>query len=350
MIVEEDISLTLEDLLSYSKMKDDFELEDWVRKELNGYSPFDKMPSYRKNITAVWKENTKIVDSKNVSIGLGLYDIQDFIKKEKEFIIRNSMYNFLGIILVFIKDLFKIDRIAIILFAIFYIFKDSEKIDASALKIYFYLALFLHFIVSYRRFYELELKVDVDELIKLEKKIKNEVINKLRIINKTNLNDLNIPQFNKFLKDDKFIEVLKARWYEANICNSHRLYLSSLTLLGSILEGSLYSLCKQNYKIANQSNSSPKDSDKKVKMLKDWTFEELINVAIDLKWIKSDISGLSKHIKEFRNFIHIRLQIEKNIEFRESQVNVSLAILHSILKDFESTSPALEQERDELML
>ena len=62
--------------------------------------------------------------------------------------------------------------------------------------------------------------------------------------------------------------------------------LSGIFLCGSILEGILLGIATKNVKDFNQSSQSPKDKQtNKVRQLHEWTLNNFIDVAYDIKFL-----------------------------------------------------------------
>jgi len=113
--------------------------------------------------------------------------------------------------------------------------------------------------------------------------------------------------------DPQLLKVLELRWKEIEICSSYGAYLSTIILLGSILEGLLLSIVEKNPKAANTSNYSPKDSKGKTLSFKRWTLNDLINVTHDCGRIDKDIKDFNSSLRDYRNLVHPRKQRDENV-------------------------------------
>ena len=80
--------------------------------------------------------------------------------------------------------------------------------------------------------------------------------------------------------------------------------LSVIFLAGSTLEGILLGVALKYPKEFNQSKSSPKNKEGKVKQFQDWTLSNFIDVAYEIGLLKEDVKKFSHSLREFRNYIH----------------------------------------------
>lgn len=160
----------------------------------------------------------------------------------------------------------------------------------------------------------------------IQKQILEKAIKRLTK-NEDRFEDINFPNLNlNFIKDDGLKKNLLERFKEANICYSNKSYLATIFLLGSILEGILLDLIANNIIIFNQANSSPKIN-RKVKTINQWTLEEMINTALELDFIKLDVSSHCKTLKAFRNYIHPRQQLMHGFSPNEHTVKISIHVV-----------------------
>lgn len=99
-------------------------------------------------------------------------------------------------------------------------------------------------------------------------------------------------------------ETLKLRFEEIKKCLTAEAPLSVLFLAGSTLEGILLGIALKHPKEFNQSKSSPKDKEAKVKQFPDWTLSNYIDVAYDVGLLMEDVRKFSHSLRDFRNYIH----------------------------------------------
>ena len=99
-------------------------------------------------------------------------------------------------------------------------------------------------------------------------------------------------------------EVLKLRIDEIEKCLSADAPLSVIFLAGSTLEGVLLGVALKYPKEFNQTKSSPKDKEGKVKQYPDWTLSNFIDVAYEIGLLAEDVKKYSHTLRDFRNYIH----------------------------------------------
>lgn len=116
------------------------------------------------------------------------------------------------------------------------------------------------------------------------------------------------PDFQKLVLDSTLADILSFRWDEAQRCNKGGAHLSSVVMMGSILEGVLLHKVEQNLKSANQAKSCPKDRLGKPKPIQDWGLSSLIDIAYELGWLQGDVKRFSHGLRESRNIVHPYMQ------------------------------------------
>ena len=112
--------------------------------------------------------------------------------------------------------------------------------------------------------------------------------------------------------DSSLIPVLDERISEAKIGLKNNLSLSVIFLCGSVLEGILLAVATQYPMRFNQSQSSPKDKQGKVKPFQDWTLANFIDVAYEIELLGLDVKKFSHVLRDFRNYIHPYQQMVSN--------------------------------------
>jgi hypothetical protein len=109
--------------------------------------------------------------------------------------------------------------------------------------------------------------------------------------------------FNNLLQDIKLARILIHRWVESQRTFEAAAYLSTVILLGSILEEVLLAKIKQNPKEADRAESAPQDRDGKVLPFADWPLGALITVAHECGWLDGDIDDFSPALRDYRNLV-----------------------------------------------
>jgi hypothetical protein len=128
-------------------------------------------------------------------------------------------------------------------------------------------------------------------------------------------------------------EVLSQRWIDAQKCWHQKCFLSSIILMGSILEGLLLARVSMEPSIAYQARTSPKEKNGSNKPYHEWNLSQLIDVACEIGWIKSDRGKFSHALRESRNIVHPWAQISANADFDEATCATSWEVLKAALDD-----------------
>ncbi|HEY9600569.1 MAG TPA: hypothetical protein V6C85_03100 [Allocoleopsis sp.] len=239
----------LHELEGFAKSQSHEELARWASAEINGYSERDVealggLPSYRKRF--------------RIPVTEGIHDIEDDINQLSPMqLVSSTSRKF--------KTTFVRDR------------SSSLVLDAISRE---------------------ETRIHLTALIQ---RIRSEIKYRLKQAFPEDLAQLSypVPDLKILVKDSELAHILVHRWEEANLNFQSGAYLSTIFMLGSILEGALLAKVEQNLKQANQSSHSPKDKKTgKVLPLHQWKFVELIKVAHDCGWLGKDVHDFSNALRD----------------------------------------------------
>src|SRR5215213_5626496 len=126
-------------------------------------------------------------------------------------------------------------------------------------------------------------------------------------------------------------EILKLRIDEIEKCLSADAPLSVIFLAGSTLEGVLLGVALKYPKEFNQSKSSPRDKDGKVKQYPDWTLSNFIDVAYEVDLLAEDVKKYSHSLRDFRNYIHPYQQMSSRFNPDKHTAKISWQVLKAAL-------------------
>ena len=131
----------------------------------------------------------------------------------------------------------------------------------------------------------------------------------------------------------KLEDSLSQRWLDAQKCAHQRCYLASIILMGSILEGLLLARVSLDPATAYQSKYVPKDKNRKSKQYQDWNLNSLIDVAVDVGWLKSDRGKYGHVLRESRNVVHPWVEVSTKTNFDEYTCSTSWEVLKASVLD-----------------
>lgn len=131
--------------------------------------------------------------------------------------------------------------------------------------------------------------------------------------------------------DGVITDVLKLRLEEIEKCINSDAPLSVIFLCGSTLEGILLGIALRQPKEFNTASSAPKDKVGKIKKLHEWTLNNLIDTAYELRLIKEDVKKFSHSLRDFRNYIHPYEQMSSGFNPDKHTAKISWQVLKAAL-------------------
>lgn len=130
---------------------------------------------------------------------------------------------------------------------------------------------------------------------------------------------------------------IQKRWSEAQRCQAGGNYLSAIILMGSILEALLLARASMSRSDVYSAKNAPKDKNGKPRNLDSWNLNSLINVAVELGWLKSDRAKFSHALRESRNVVHPNVEVTTNANFDEATCKTSWEVLRASVNDLLSS-------------
>lgn len=131
--------------------------------------------------------------------------------------------------------------------------------------------------------------------------------------------------------DKKINQILINRIDEIKKCITVNANMAIIVLTGSILEGVLFNVANENKEKFYNTNKAPKKPN--IKNIKDWSLQNLIEVAHEIKLINHSIEN-AVNIQQLRNYIHPHKEFsdkEKiNIHFRNNSLSDLKLVLEEI--------------------
>lgn len=138
-------------------------------------------------------------------------------------------------------------------------------------------------------------------------------------------------RFNSLGFDVDLQKNLEQRWLEMEACAISEAYLAAVIMLGSLLEGALFAKLKANVRAAMTSSKAPQDKSGAVKHLDDWTLAEYISVAADLGYVPKSVEKHSHELRDTRNLVHPRKQVNEQIVVDKSLYRISREVAETVI-------------------
>jgi len=134
-------------------------------------------------------------------------------------------------------------------------------------------------------------------------------------------------------------EELDRRWREAQKCVHVEAYTAAIIMMGSILEGLLLARAQLSTSTAYQSSRAPTNKQGKAIPIQDWTLNQLIEVAADIGWIKTDRGKFSHALRDSRNVVHPWQALMSRANFDQATCKTSWNVLDASVEDLVRSLP-----------
>jgi hypothetical protein len=145
------------------------------------------------------------------------------------------------------------------------------------------------------------------------------------------------PEISKLVVEKPGLQkIIERRWREAQQCERAKCYTAAIIMMGSILEALLLARALLSEKTAYRSTKAPKkdkDGKKEQVHLRAWTLDNLIEVAADVGWIKTDRREFSHALRDSRNMVHLWKELEDGADFDAATCRTSWEVLRASVDD-----------------
>lgn len=145
--------------------------------------------------------------------------------------------------------------------------------------------------------------------------------------------DFPVLEFKHLIKDEILSKIMNKRWLEIKRTYESESYLSTIVLLGSVLEGLLYYYVSSNFKTVKSVSSAPKDRSGELIPIDNWKLNDLIKVAHECKWLDDDIKTFNEGLRDYRNLIHPKLQKQKLITPDKDTCKICIDVVIAAFND-----------------
>jgi hypothetical protein len=123
------------------------------------------------------------------------------------------------------------------------------------------------------------------------------------------------PDFSKLIPDAAMQSILQRRWTECVTCIANGAPLAATVMIGGLLEGLLLA------RINRESNkapiftaaAAPRNNQNQTLLLKEWTLQDYIAVAHELKWISVAAKDVGVVLRDYRNYIHPQKELSHGV-------------------------------------
>lgn len=142
------------------------------------------------------------------------------------------------------------------------------------------------------------------------------------------------PDFSVLIKDEKMKVILLNRWDECLKCIDVDAPLSSVVMMGGMLEAILLARINSfadKSKIFKAKSAPIDKKTTKVYPLKEWTLRNYIDVAHELNWISQSAKDIGEVLRDYRNYVHPYKEFSHGVVIIKSDAELFWQITKSII-------------------
>jgi hypothetical protein len=133
--------------------------------------------------------------------------------------------------------------------------------------------------------------------------------------------------------NQKLERIIQERWIDAQKCQHVGAYLAAIILMGSILEALLLAKALTRQEEARKSTRAPKRKGGEVLPIHNWNLNSLIDVAVELSWLKVDRGKFGHALRESRNVVHPWQHAAINADFDGATCKTCWEVLNASVDD-----------------
>ena len=126
---------------------------------------------------------------------------------------------------------------------------------------------------------------------------------------------------------------LERRWLESQKCVHAQAYLAAVIMMGSVLEGLLLARTHMSVEDAYRAKAAPKTRAGTGVAIPDWNLNALVDVAVELGWLKSDRGAFGHSLRQARNIVHPWAELSAGANFDEGTARTCWSVLTSAVDD-----------------
>lgn len=139
----------------------------------------------------------------------------------------------------------------------------------------------------------------------------------------------------RFVHDDRVVEHLVARAEEAAACERAGAYSMAVIGVGSFLEGLLYAALYE-HDAEFRDRGLPKEHGRGRTPPERVALRDLIDVAHQRGWVHVDARVFAHHVREYRNFVHLRNQMDEGFPPDGDTVMLCWAPIQAVINDLDT--------------
>lgn len=139
------------------------------------------------------------------------------------------------------------------------------------------------------------------------------------------------PDFSRLTSAMPGLEaILRDRWLEIQTCLNAGACLSSVILMGSVLEALLLSRALLSPGEVSRAKRAPAA---KGRAIQDWNLSELIAVALELGWIKIEPVKFSFPLRKYRRLVHPGGELSANVDLSVETCEGCWSVLNQAVEE-----------------
>jgi len=139
-----------------------------------------------------------------------------------------------------------------------------------------------------------------------------------------------------FINDQGLRILCRARLQEAHQNYDRGAYFSAIVLLGSTLEGMLYSFADAQWNTASKAKSAPQTIKGGLLAKEKWTLDGLLKVGKELGWIQEEAGILGELLRDYRNLIHPVNHLKRNWTPNQAACHACFAAVYKAMDEMQS--------------
>ena len=133
-----------------------------------------------------------------------------------------------------------------------------------------------------------------------------------------------IPSFAKLVSNVEMQQILTRRWQEAERCLTAGASLAAIVMMGGLLEALFMARIEH---LADKSpvfkaKAVPKDKNGSSLPQKEWTLNNYIEIAHELKWIGATAKSVGSVLRDYRNYIHPYKELTDGVALTGDDANM----------------------------